>query len=147
MIFSGHCLLAVVPAITLILLLVYGPFKNKTGTIVTVSIGMTISLSVILLGRFHYTADVLISLVVCFLLVLIHSPALKIFFSYRRFEVGQGTSAQMSKVAGELETASDAIETSVQIVKIDNEATCWTQIEQKKEIIRNLLQKLQDTTN
>jgi hypothetical protein len=147
MIFSGHSLLAVVPAITLILLLVYGPFKNKTGTIVTVSIGLTISLSVILLGRFHYTADVLISFVVCFFLVLIHSPALKIFFSYRRFEVGHGTSAQMSKVAGELETASNAIETTVEIVKIDNEATSWIQIEEKKEIIRNLLQKLQNTTN
>ena len=147
MIFSGHSVLAVVPAITLILLLVYGPFKNRVGTIVTIGIGLAISLSVILLGRFHYTADVVIAFVVCFLLVLIHSPALKIFFSYRRFEIGHGKSAQVEKVAGELESASTTIETAIKSAKIDNGLTSWTLIEEKKETIRNLLQKLQDTTH
>jgi hypothetical protein len=142
MIYSGHSTGAMVCACVLLMMLIYGPYRHKVITIGIVCGFALLSLTVILLGRYHFTADVLIALVVCVLVTLIHAPALKLFFHYRRVQLSSGSYAGVGKIAGELERISTDIETLVKTRKIDHDKSDWTVMDQRVERIRQYLGQL-----
>lgn len=145
MIYSGHVTLAAIPCSILVLMIIYAPFERRWATISAIAIMGTFSALFVVIGRFHYTTDVLISIVVCSCLVLIHAPAWKILFSYRRIQTRVGTTNGVAKSIGQLEAINGVVEVSVKSTKISFDNTNWTAIEQKQNIIRAHLQKLQDS--
>jgi hypothetical protein len=147
MVYSGHATLTMVPGMALLLMIIYGPFRSKLILLTSVALGMAISLSIVVVGRFHFTADVLISAIVCFFAALVHAPALKVFYSYHRYEQDKGALAGIGRMAGEIERASDTVETVLKSTKVDHDSTNWKTIEEKQEVIRQLLEKLLSTIN
>ena len=142
MIYSGHATLALTPSFIVVFVVIYGPFRDKWSAIVSLMTGVFTTLLVIVIGRFHYTADVLVSAAVCFFLALIHAPAWKLLFSYRRFQLNLGSLKGLEQCTGQLELVCSSVDVLTKSNKIDYELTNWTIIEQKKEIIRNSLEKL-----
>jgi hypothetical protein len=142
MIYSGHATLVLTPCLILIFLLIYGPFRGKLIAIVLILILVYGALGVIVVGRFHYTADVLVAGSVCFFLALIHAPAWKIMFSYRRFQLNLGSTKGIDKCAGQMEVISSTLDVLIRSRKIDYDRTNWTMIDQKQEEIRRYLEIL-----
>jgi hypothetical protein len=142
MIFSGHSSVAIVAACVLMFMLIYGPYRSKAITISLIMLFVVFSLSLVLLGRYHYSADIILAFVVCFLVALIHSPAWKIFFYFRRFELDIGSVDGLERVCGELESISMTVEVVSKSNKIDYEKSEWQIMDQKIEKIRQYLELL-----
>lgn len=141
MMYSGHATLVLTPAFVMILMLIYGPFQQKWLTISAIGICVLLSCSIVIVGRFHYTADVMVSGMICFLLAINHAPAWKVLFSYRKFELGVG-SPSIDKVAPYLEETSVKVVSITKGRRIDYSMTDWDTIERKQVVIRDFIQKL-----
>ena len=145
MMYSGHATLVLTPAFTLMLMIIHGPFRSKMPSLVALMICVAFSCMVVIIGRFHYTADVLVSFMVCFLLTLVHAPAWKILFSYRKFELGAGSAESLDKVSALLESASIRTVSLTKGRKIDNSLTNWDAMEAKQQLIRKYIEKMDST--
>ena len=144
MIYSGHTAVTAIPCGILALMIVYGPFERKAVGLAGIVVTALLSILFVVVGRFHYTADVLLAVIISWLLVLVHAPAFKILFYYRRIQARVGTTAGISKSVGQLEFVNEALDNVIKSAKIDNDLTSWTSIELKQEKIRQFLQKLYD---
>jgi hypothetical protein len=146
MVYSGHVTLAAIPCSILILMIIYAPFERKFASITGIVLLGLVSALFVVIGRFHYTTDVIVSIVVCACLVLIHAPAWKILFSYRRLQLRSGSVAGVGKCVGQLQATNTAIEVAVKSSKIDYDHTNWTTIEKKQNQIREQIDKLEIST-
>ena len=140
MIFSGHSSSTIVGACVLMFMLIYGPYRRKAISIGFIVVFATFSLSVVLLGRYHYTADIILAAVICFLVCLIHSPAWKVFFYFRRYELAAGSVSGIERIAGELERVSIEVEVLSKSNKIDFDKSEWQSMEQRVEKVRQYLE-------
>lgn len=143
MIYSGHATLALTPAFILCFMLIYGPYEHKTLTIVTLMLCVLISCGTVIVGRFHYTADVLLSMIVCALMALIHAPAWKVIFHFRRFELKVGSVSGIERTIGQLESVGEYLYAVSKTRRIDNALTDWKSLEVRNEKIRKYLDTLQ----
>jgi hypothetical protein len=142
MMFSGHSTGTVMCACTLISMLLYGPYRKKIISISLLVFLACLSMTVILVGRFHFSADIIVAIVVCVLNFLIHAPAFKLFFEYHKLEVAAGSHNGVARVAGELERVATDIEALLKNNKVELEKSDWTIMEKRIEKIRLQLQEL-----
>lgn len=140
--YSGHATLVLTPAFVMILMIIYGPFQFKTLSIIGIAIFVTCSVSIVVVGRFHYTADVLVASLVCSLLALIHAPAWKIIFSVRKFEFKLAATDDLQRVAAELEELGIRTVSLVKARRIDYNTTNWKELNSKFDRISQLVEKL-----
>jgi hypothetical protein len=142
MMYSGHATMVFTPAFTMILMLIHGPFNQKMLTLGVILVCMAFSSSVVIIGRFHYTADVLVSCIICFTLCIIHSPAWKIMFTYRKFELGIGSRESIHKVIPVMEEVGVRIVSLTKGRRIDYQLTNWDDMDRKQENIKEFINKL-----
>jgi hypothetical protein len=136
MVYSGHASLVVTPAVIIILMIVYGPYLHKVLPVVAVTVGGLFSVGVIIAGRFHYTADVLLTVGVCTLIAIVNAPAWKIIFSYSRYQLRIGSATSITKVAPLLEEACDKVVSITKSRRIDQKLTKWEDIDKKMTKLR-----------
>jgi hypothetical protein len=143
LIYSGHATLALTPSFILMFMLVYGPYEHKKATILVLTLCMLMSCMTVIVGRFHYSADVFVSVIICFLMALIHAPAWKVIFHYRRFELKVGSVTGIERTVGQLEAVGEYLYAISKTRRIDNSLTDWKAMEVRNEKIRAYLDKLQ----
>ena len=91
--FSGHTVFAFLPAMIFVYSIIYGPYSYKpflVGTVLFTATGLS---SLIVVGRLHYTADVVVAIVITTLLVTMNAPVWKLQFSFRKAQIGGSGSA------------------------------------------------------
>ena len=101
--FSGHTVFCFLPALIFVFSIVHGPYSYKPLLISTVLISATALTSLIIVGRLHYTADVVVAIILTALLVIMNAPVWKLQFSFRKAQLGVGSVSAIEKVPGYLE--------------------------------------------
>jgi hypothetical protein len=101
--FSGHTVFCFLPALIFVFSIVYGPYSYKPLLIASVLLSACALTSLIIVGRLHYTADVVVAIVLTALLVIMNAPVWKLQFSFRRSQLGFGSVSAIDKVPGFLE--------------------------------------------
>lgn len=140
--YSGHATLVLTPAFVMILMVIYGPFQYKSLTIGGICISLIVSISIVIVGRFHYSSDVLVAALICFLLALIHAPAWKIIFSARKFELKHASTDELQKVAAELEELGTRTVSLVKSRRVDYRTTDWDALKNKYDKIADYISQL-----
>jgi hypothetical protein len=147
MLYSGHSAGAVTCVAALVYMLVYGPYRQKTISVSIICAMALTSLAVILVARYHFSADILVAIIVCVLVAFIHAPAFKLFFHYKRFEIAAGSYKGVGRVVGQLERVAIDVETLTKKHKIDIDKSDWTLMERRLETVRQNLQNLNSRAN
>jgi hypothetical protein len=101
--FSGHTVFCFLPALIFVFSIVYGPYSYKPLLISSVILSATALTSLIVIGRLHYTADVVVAIILTALLVIMNAPVWKLLFSFRKSQLGVGSVSAIDKVPGYLE--------------------------------------------
>ena len=101
--FSGHTVFCFFPALIFVFSIIYGPYSYKPLLICSVILAATALTSLIVIGRLHYTADVVVAIVLTALLVVMNAPVWKLLFSFRKSQLGVGSVSAIDKVPGYLE--------------------------------------------
>lgn len=101
--FSGHTVFCMFPALIFVFSIVYGPYNYKPLLIGSVLLLALLLTSLIVIGRLHYTADVIVALTLTTLLVVMNSPVWKLQFSFRKSQLGVGSASAIDKVPSYLE--------------------------------------------
>jgi hypothetical protein len=101
--FSGHTVFCFFPALIFVYSIIYGPYSYKPLLIASVLLSATLLTSLIVVGRLHYTSDVVVAIVLTFLLVIMNAPVWKLLFSFRKSQLGVGSLSAIDKVPGFLE--------------------------------------------
>ena len=104
-------------------MLIYGPYKTRTLPIIAIIFSALFSCSVVVTGRFHYTADVLLTCTICSLITIIMAPAWKVLFSYGKYELKVGSTTSVNKVPALLEEISVRVVSITKSRRIDMEKT------------------------
>jgi len=101
--FSGHTVFAFLPALIFVYSIVYGPYAYKPFIVGSVLLTATALSSLIVVGRLHYTADVVVAIILTSLLVTMNAPVWKLQFSFRKSQTGVGSVSAIDKVPSYLE--------------------------------------------
>ena len=101
--FSGHTVFCFLPALIFVFSIVHGPYSYKPALIAAVLISAAALTSLIIVGRLHYTSDVVIAITITALLVVMNAPVWKLQFSFRKSQLGLGSVSAIDKVPGYLE--------------------------------------------
>lgn len=101
--FSGHTVFCFLPALIFVFSIVYGPYSYKPALILSVLIAASALTSLIIIGRLHYTADIIVAITLTSLLVVMNAPVWKLQFSFRKSQLGAGSVSAIDKVPGYLE--------------------------------------------
>lgn len=101
--FSGHTVFCFLPALIFVFSIAHGPYSYKPLLISAVLISATALTSLIIVGRLHYTADVVVAIILTALLVIMNAPVWKLQFSFRKAQLGVGSVSAIEKVPGYLE--------------------------------------------
>jgi hypothetical protein len=101
--FSGHTVFCFLPALIFVFSIVHGPYSYKPAVISAVLISAGALTSLIIVGRLHYTADVVVAITLTALLVVMNAPVWKLQFSFRKSQLGVGSVSAIDKVPGYLE--------------------------------------------
>ncbi len=141
MMYSGHASLVVTPAAILILMLIYGPYKTKALPIIAIMFTGLFSCSVVVTGRFHYTADVLVTCTVCSLLALVNAPAWKVLFSYGKYELRVGSTVSIHKVPALIEEIGVRVVSITKSRRIDMTTTDWDHMNDKLGLLKDQIEK------
>ena len=141
MMYSGHASLVVTPAAILILMLIYGPYKTKALPIIAVIFTGLFSCSVVVTGRFHYTADVLVTCTVCSLITLVNAPAWKVLFSYGKYELKVGSTVSIHKVSALMEEIGVRVVSITKSRRIDMITTDWDHMNDKLGLLKDQIEK------
>jgi hypothetical protein len=107
--FSGHTVFCFIPALIFVYSIVYGPYSYKPALISAVLLTATALSSLIVVGRLHYTADVVVAIILSALLVIMNAPVWKLLFSFRKSQLGIGSVSAIDKVPGYLELCIDRL--------------------------------------
>ena len=107
--FSGHTVFCFLPALIFVYSIVYGPYSYKPALISAVLLTATALSSLIVVGRLHYTADVVVAIILSALLVIMNAPVWKLLFSFRKSQLGIGSVSAIDKVPGYLELCIDRL--------------------------------------
>jgi hypothetical protein len=107
--FSGHTVFCFLPALIFVFSIVYGPYSYKPFLIFSVILTATALTSLIVIGRLHYTSDVVVAVVLTALLVIMNAPVWKLLFSFRKSQLGAGSVSAIDKVPGFLEMCLERI--------------------------------------
>ena len=134
--FSGHTVFCFLPALIFVFSIVYGPYSYKPFLIFTVILASTALTSLIVIGRLHYTSDVVVAIVLTALLVIMNAPVWKLLFSFRKSQLGVGSVSAIDKVPGFLEMCLERINlytTTVQdnlpVPEEGNHDETWAKVE------------------
>ena len=141
MMYSGHASLVVTPAAILILMLIYGPYKSKALPIIAVLFAGLFSCSVVVTGRFHYTADVLVTCTICSLIALVNAPAWKVLFSYGKYELRVGSTVSIHKVPALMEEIGVRVVSITKSRRIDMATTDWEHMNDKLGLLKDQIEK------
>jgi hypothetical protein len=101
--FSGHTVFCFLPALIFVFSIVYGPYSYKPVLILSVLFAASALTSLIIIGRLHYTADIIVAVTLTALLVVMNAPVWKLQFSFRKSQLGVGSVSAIDKVPGYLE--------------------------------------------
>ena len=101
--FSGHTVFCFLPALIFVFSIVHGPYSYKPLLIASVLLTASALTSLIIIGRLHYTADVIVAVTITALLVIMNAPVWKLQFSFRKSQLGVGSISAIDKVPGYLE--------------------------------------------
>lgn len=117
--FSGHTVFAFLPAMIFVYSIIYGPYSYKPFLVGSVLLTATALSSLIVVGRLHYTADVVVAIVITTLLVTMNAPVWKLQFSFRKAQTCGGGSAlsAIEKVPSYLELCIERLNVFTVAVK------------------------------
>lgn len=101
--FSGHTVFCLFPALIFVFSIVHGPYRYKPVIVLTVLLTAISLTSLIVFGRLHYTADVIVAMTITSLLVVMNAPFWKLQFSFRKSQFGVGSASAIDKVPSYLE--------------------------------------------
>jgi hypothetical protein len=113
--FSGHTVFAFLPATIFVYSIVYGPYAYKPLIVGSALLIATALSSLIVVGRLHYTADVIVAITITTLLVTMNAPVWKLQFSFRKSQVT--SIAAIDKVPGYLELCIERLNVFTQTVQ------------------------------
>ncbi len=121
--FSGHTVFAMLPAMIFAFNIVYGPYSYKPLIVGAVMLTATALTSLIVAGRLHYTSDVIVAVILTALLVIMNAPVWKLQFSFRKAQSGIGNVSAIDKVPNYLEQAAERLNGYTVAVREDTNQT------------------------
>jgi hypothetical protein len=147
--FSGHTVFAMLPAMIFAFSIIYGPYSYKPFIVGSVLLTASALTSLIVAGRLHYTSDVIVAIIITALLVVMNAPVWKLQFSFRKAQSGIGNVSAIDKVPSFLEQCAErlnsytlAVREEVQVVanpSEDKNPESWNKLEEMYHSLGELI--------
>lgn len=151
--FSGHTVFCFLPALIFVFSIVYGPYSYKPVLISSVLLSAAALTSLIIVGRLHYTSDVVVAITLTALLVVMNAPVWKLQFSFRKSQLGVGSVSAIDKVPGYLELCIERLNLFTVTVQDSLSGTeeeegkqveSWTKIEETYAKLGALIEQVKE---